>query len=896
MNLRIFLLFVVFASLGQMAAAQLQLIPTPQKVETKNTFFQFDKNVSFVRNDLDAFYTNELKDCVKQELNLNILTSKKSKKGFIKFLKISSSAKLNSALKKLELDSGFDFGTEGYILKITPEAIRIISKTDAGIFYGVQTLKQLIIANKVDNKISCLTIYDAPDFPVRAWQDDISRGPIPAMDLLKEQIQKMASFKLNYFTLYTEHVFKLEKHPGIAPYDGITKEEIKALAAFAKKYHVKLIGNYQSFGHMEETLKHPDYAHLAENNHIISPALEESYSFLQDVYEEIVPLYDGQFFNINCDETFGLGEGKSKAMVDSLGLEGVYLYHINRLNDLLKPYEKSILMWGDIASHHPKIVSQLPKNITVMAWGYHAAENFESSITPITDTGLDFWVAPGVSCWRNIYPHMQVAEVNIFNFIRDGYKNKASGVLNTSWDDDGLNFFENTWHGFVWGAENSWKAPLINVTPQASEIERKTRYEDMNRSFDAIFYGLKDLKSLTAQTLKFSNLREADIRGVLNNGRFFEPVFPIHYDYVKAGKRAEHIAALEKLEAIKQAVSGLEPDIRFNKKSLDYLQFAIEQVQFTLQKNMLRIDVHQFLNGDKNITETHLKKSIETLKKDARTLKLEYEALWNLEYRNSWLSVNMEKFDNLINDLDGLYGYCIITAQNTVSEMGRQVSIKPIFENMPVYYTLDEEEVSTRSKKYTTPFYIDRDAKIIAKVIQNEKNYPAARDSFIYHLGIGKLEKLNSEVSEYHPSYDGGGDMALLDGKLGNPADLRTGRWQGFSGEDIDVEIDLGRNKPIHNFTMGFYQNTFSWVILPKKIDIYYKNNKGEDYQLLKTIPNTISPKEEGTFKHNFEASFKAFNTRYLKIVATYYGKLPEWHRAGSQYESMLFSDEIILK
>jgi hexosaminidase len=133
-----------------------------------------------------------------------------------------------------------------------------------------------------------MVIYDKPDFPIRGWQDDISRGPIPTMDMLKEQIRLMSAYKLNYFTLYTEHTFKLDKHPGIAPADGITKQELRELTDYARKHHVTLIGNYQSFGHMEETLSHPDYKHLAENDHIISPALEESYDFLRDVYSEIV--------------------------------------------------------------------------------------------------------------------------------------------------------------------------------------------------------------------------------------------------------------------------------------------------------------------------------------------------------------------------------------------------------------------------------------------------------------------------------------------------------------------------------------------------------------------------------------------------------------------------------
>jgi hypothetical protein len=58
-------------------------------------------------------------------------------------------------------------------------------------------------------------------------------------------------------------------------------------------------------------------------------------------------------------------------------------------------------------------------------------------------------------------------------------------------------------------------------------------------------------------------------------------------------------------------------------------------------------------------------------------------------------------------------------------------------------------------------------------------------DSLIYHKAIGKLATLNATPSDYHPSYDGGGQMALLDGKQGNPTDIRNGRWQGFSGQDI---------------------------------------------------------------------------------------------------------------
>jgi hexosaminidase len=346
MNTNKLLLILSFAFFQIPVFAQLNLIPQPQKAEQQKGFFEIKKNISLISNYPSNHQNQALVKWFKESLNIEFSTIPRIAKNNIQLLRQPNRSAFKTLLEQEGMDPDFDPEKEGYVLQVTSGNVKIIATTHTGIFYGIQTLKQIISANSTDNKIPCLVIYDKPDFPVRAWQDDISRGPIPTMEMLKGQIRLMSAYKLNYFTLYTEHTFKLDKHPGIAPEDGITKAELKELTNYARKHHVTLIGNYQSFGHMEETLSHPDYKHLAENDHIISPALEASYDFLKDVYSEIVPVYDGQFFNINCDETFGLGEGESKAMVEELGIDGVYLYHINRLNDLLEPYGKSILMWG----------------------------------------------------------------------------------------------------------------------------------------------------------------------------------------------------------------------------------------------------------------------------------------------------------------------------------------------------------------------------------------------------------------------------------------------------------------------------------------------------------------------------------------------------------------------
>lgn len=100
----------------------------------------------------------------------------------------------------------------------------------------------------------------------------------------------------------------------------------------------------------------------------------------------------------------------------------------------------------------------------------------------------------------------------------------------------------------------------------------------------------------------------------------------------------------------------------------------------------------------------------------------------------------------------------------------------------------------------------------------------------------------------------------------------------------------------LHSFSMGFFQNTYDWVIFPKQVEIYVKNELNQDYQLFKIIQGKTPAQRQGNLKEVYSADLKSNKSRYIKVIARYYGKLPEWHHAGSSYESMIFADEIIIK
>lgn len=94
---------------------------------------------------------------------------------------------------------------------------------------------------------------------------------------------------------------------------------------------------------------------------------------------------------------------------------------------------------------------------------------------------------------------------------------------------------------------------------------------------------------------------------------------------------------------------------------------------------------------------------------------------------------------------------------------------------------------------------------------------------------------------------------------------------------------------------MGFFQNTDLWVIFPRQVEIYIKDDLKEDYRLFKTIKDTIPPEANGDIKDN-TTDLDGITPKYMKVIAQYYGNLPEWHRAGPENPSMIFADEVVVR
>jgi hexosaminidase len=353
---------------------------------------------------------------------------------------------------------------EGYTIAPSAGGLTVTAASAEGLFYGAQTVKQLIDGSGTSAVLHLASIRDWPALRYRGLDDDLSRGPVPTLDFQKKQIRTLAAYKLNIYSPYFEHTMQYTGHPLMGPPGGtITQAQARELVAYAARYHVTIIPEQEAFGHLHYLLNWEQYAPLAETPHgqVLAPGQPDAMKLTHDMFTELAAIYPGPFLHLGADETVELGKGQTKAAVDRDGLGKVYLDALEKIVADLQPLHRKLLFWGDIAMHDPDLVKQMPasfKQATIaVSWEYNPQpKGFARFITPFTNAGMETWVAPGINNWSRVYPNWNNAFANIQQFTAQGQAAGATGQLNTIWNDDGEALASNNWYGILFGAEAAW--------------------------------------------------------------------------------------------------------------------------------------------------------------------------------------------------------------------------------------------------------------------------------------------------------------------------------------------------------------------------------------------------------------------------------------------------------
>ncbi len=371
---------------------------------------------------------------------------------------------------------------QAYRLTVRDGRATIQSTDAAGAFYAAMTLAQMPVRTRGGWSVPCVRIEDRPALQWRILSDDVSRGPLPTMRYFEERIRTIAAFKMNGYSPYMEHVFVSPTDPLPAPLDGITPAQLRSLSSYARRFHVALIPEQQSFAHMHNTLRVEQYAGAAELPHafLLSPNVPLSLQYLSRVVsQELAAVGSPPFFHIGSDETATLGLGQTHAYVAARGRSQVYAEHIVALNRLIAPSGARLMLWDDGIEADPGILRLIPSTAVVANWHYGAETSFERYIQTIARGGFQQMVAPGASNWNEIFPNVDRALVNERRFIDEGKAARVLGLFQTVWHDDGETLYEATWYPVLYAAAAAWQA--ADVAP-----------EQFAADFPSAFFGVDD--------------------------------------------------------------------------------------------------------------------------------------------------------------------------------------------------------------------------------------------------------------------------------------------------------------------------------------------------------------------------------------------------------------------
>ena len=367
---------------------------------------------------------------------------------------------------------------QSYALVITPDGVTVSAPDEAGVFYGICTLIQ-ILESQVSNsqfptsslQLPCLSISDWPDFPVRGVMLDVSRDKVPTLDTVLALVDMLAGWKVNQIQLYMEHTFAYRNHPEVwANASPFTGQDILELDAYCRQRHIELVPNQNSFGHMHRWLVHPRYAPLAEVTEgfmtpwghqdgpfSLCPIDPGSLDLVRSLYDELLPHFSSRTLNVGCDETFDVGQGRSKAECDKLGAGRVYLNFLLKIYQEVKARGYTMQFWGDIIVQQPEFIPESPQDAIALEWGYESSHPFDEHGAQFAAAGVPFYLCPGTSSWRSLAGRTDNALGNLLSAAENGLKHGATGYLNTDWGDEGhWQVLPVSYLGLAMGAAYSW--------------------------------------------------------------------------------------------------------------------------------------------------------------------------------------------------------------------------------------------------------------------------------------------------------------------------------------------------------------------------------------------------------------------------------------------------------
>jgi hexosaminidase len=366
---------------------------------------------------------------------------------------------------------------EGYRLQVRHTAIWLVASTAAGLFYVLQTLRQLTDHEQAipgEQVISAVDLLDWPDVAFRCMNYDL-RQTFSRPEKLVAYMDMLASLKTNAVLIEYEDKFPFERHRELRhPEHALTESRLAELKAAAKRNFIELVPLQQSFGHLEYILGREEYKHLRENEAStgeLCPCRPGSFELIAGLLEEIALQHpDSRYLHLGCDEIYSLCECPQCQETYSGSRNLAFIDFTNRLIAYACVLGKRPIIWQDVlAACTDEELSLLDSRVTVMIWQYNG-KNIGRLASELTNrlrrSGIQIFGAPAVRCFDRKddqnYPLVDQRLSNIDQWIEASADLKLEGLVGTNWTavfSLGVPYgiFETSWYTMAYFADRSWR-------------------------------------------------------------------------------------------------------------------------------------------------------------------------------------------------------------------------------------------------------------------------------------------------------------------------------------------------------------------------------------------------------------------------------------------------------
>lgn len=474
--MRIIIITICLLSfIGQLSSKEIskcfQLIPQPQKLEIKSGKGLFYNELSFV--------------VAEGTLNMPVLGNvaaclpRYEKKGKGVRLQLSNAATIPQS-------------DEGYILELNDNGVLIQARTRKGIFYGCQTLEQLLEDSRdFSVQIPCMKITDYPAIAYRAVHFD-TKHHLDRTEYYYRAIDKLARYKVNAIIWEIEDKLRYTRRPEIGAPNAISKQEMAAICRYADERNVEISPLVQGLGHAGFILKH--HWELRENpasDWEFCPSDPRSYELQFDLYEDALEAMPyGKYLHVGGDEITAIGIDERCKATGKSAFE-LQMIWLRKVCEFAVKHHRTPIFWDDMPLKYAGLMETVsgndsgeeldkkwntqkldeaidlfPKECVYMRWNYEDATR-PAHIRLLNwyhSKGLKVMAATAAATGNSCFLPRGNSRVDfIQGFSKLVADNKLEGILATTWDD-GSPHWETVWRGWIAQGEYGWN-------PSSRDIE-----------------------------------------------------------------------------------------------------------------------------------------------------------------------------------------------------------------------------------------------------------------------------------------------------------------------------------------------------------------------------------------------------------------------------------------